>query len=354
MRGLRIALLALGAFCLVLGVAGGLLRLGVSIAAPRGAAYHGFLMTGGFLGTVIALERAIALARPWALVAPFASALSGVLLLLGEPDAAAAFALVAPMALVAIGAALLRRQREPHIVVLTGAAACWGVGNLLAFTGATMDAAAAWWFAFLVLTIAAERLEMTRLLPRRPFAAPLFHAICALLLLGAALSLTIPRVGGIAFGAGLVGLAAWLAVFDIARRTVHGEGFARYAAVALLGGYAWLAFGGGAWIAMALTGPAWRDAALHALGLGFVFSMILAHAPIVVPVVARVRMAYAPFLYVPLVGLHASLLVRVTSDWIAPALRGWGGLLNAAALGTFAGTLAYALSRRDDRTPTRR
>ncbi len=124
MRTLRVALLALGAFCLALGVAGGLLRLGVPIAAPRGAAYHGFLMTGAFLGTVIALERAIALARPWAFVAPLASGLAGVLLLLGAPGPAAVLALAAPIGLVAIGMGLLRRQREVHIVVLTSAAGC--------------------------------------------------------------------------------------------------------------------------------------------------------------------------------------------------------------------------------------
>lgn len=353
MRALRVVLLALGAFCLALGVAGGLARLGLAVRAPYGAAYHGFLMTGGFLGTVIALERAIALGRAWALTVPLAAALAGVLLVLGHPQAAAIAALAAPLGLVAISVGLLRRQAEVHIVVLLSAAGCWAVGNPLAFTGAGMDAVAAWWFAFLVLTIAAERLEMTRLLPRRALAHPLFHGCAVLLPLGATASLYAPRVGGVIFGAGLVALAAWLALFDIARRTVHGQGFARYAAVALLGGYAWLAFGGVAWIAMALFGPAWRDAALHALGLGFVFSMILAHAPVVVPVVAQMRMRYVPFLYVPLAALHASLAIRLASDWLAPAQRGWGGLLNAAALGLFAGTLAYTLSRRANRADSR-
>jgi hypothetical protein len=41
------------------------------------------------------------------------------------------------------------------------------------------------WFAFLVLTVAAERLEMTRLMRQRPGAARALHAIVAALLLGA-------------------------------------------------------------------------------------------------------------------------------------------------------------------------
>jgi hypothetical protein len=122
---------------------------------------------------------------------------------------------------------------------------------------------------------------------------------------------------------------------------VRGEGFARYSAIALIAGYAWLAIGGIAWIAMAANG-AWRDAALHALGLGFVFSMILAHAPVVVPVVARRRMRYTPLFYAPLLLLHASLAMRLAGG-DSVALHQWGGLLNALALLVFAGTLVRAL-----------
>lgn len=346
MRAFRLFLLALGASCLAMGVVGGLVRLGVAIVAPREAVYHGLLMTGGFLGTVISLERAIALGKAWGFAAPLASASAALLLVMGRASEAAALGIVAPLALAAVSAALLRRQAQVHIGVMLAAAGCWAVGNELAFTGGAADASAAWWFAFLVLTIAAERLEMTRLAPRRPLAAPLFHGTCALLVTGAAAAIVTPAGGGALFGIALVALAAWLAAFDIARQTVRGAGFSRYAAVALLGGYAWLALGGLAWVAMALAGPAWRDAAIHAVGLGFVFSMILAHAPLVVPVVARVRMRYVPFLYVPLAALHLSVAARVLSDGVAPGLRPWGGLANAAALVAFAGTLAYTLRRK--------
>src|SRR5262249_43046582 len=150
-------------------------------------------------------------------------------------------------------------------------------------------------------TIAAERLEMTRLTRRPALAVPSFLGIVVLLLAGACASLDGGRSGPIAYGVALCALAAWLAAFDIARHTVKARGFARYAAVALLSGYGWLAVGGVAWA----TGIS-RDLALHALGLGFVFSMILAHAPLIVPVVLKRRLAYTPFFYAPLAFLHAS------------------------------------------------
>jgi hypothetical protein len=73
--------------------------------------------------------------------------------------------------------------------------------------------------------------------------------------------------------------------------------------------------------------------------------MILAHAPVVVPVVTRRRMRYTPFFYVPLVLLHASLVLRLAAGPSAVTMRQWGGISNALALALFVGTLAYALSR---------
>ncbi len=341
----RVALLVLGAACLVAGVLGGLSRLGLALAVPNAAANHAALMTGAFLGTVISLERAIALGKPWAYGAPLAAGVGGLLLLAGARQAGLVLELAAPCFLAAVSIALLVRQRALHIALLLVAALAWAVGNAANLANAAPNATAAWWFAYLVLTIAAERLEMTRLMRRRRGAMPLFLAAAALLLGGAGASLFAPPAGGIAFGAGLLALAAWLVAFDLARRTVHAAGFPRYAAVALLAGYAWLAAGGVAWAAMSALDPAWRDAALHALGLGFVFSMILAHAPMVVPLVARRRLAYTRFFYAPLALLHASVLLRVAGV-AEPALRAAGGALNAVALLLFAGTLAYALGRK--------
>jgi len=133
---------------------------------------------------------------------------------------------------------------------------------------------------------------------------------------------------------------------------VKTAGVARYSALALLAGYAWLALAGAAWMALSYAGHAARDAALHALGLGFVFSMIFAHAPIVLPAVARVRLRFTPFFYVPLVLLHLSLAVRLAPAADAAWLRPWGAALNAGAVLAFVLTVLWSVERRGPRAIT--
>ncbi|MFB9895270.1 hypothetical protein [Planobispora takensis] len=63
----------------------------------------------------------------------------------------------------------------------------------------------------------------------------------------------------------------------------------------LLAGYGWLATAGILWAASGLAaGPYLYDAALHALFLGFVMSMVFGHAPVILPAVLRVRLPYRP------------------------------------------------------------
>lgn len=342
----RLLLLSLVAAALFAGVAGGLWRAGVPWPAPTRLAsqavpMHAALMICAFFGTVIAIERAVALKVRIAFAAPFASGLSGVALLAGRIDLAACWlGVVAALVFVGINVALVRRQDAPHTRVLLASSLAWLVGNVLFAARTGGGALVAWWFAFLVLTIAAERLDMTRLMRQRPAAQPLFAAIVAALLAGAALSAPWPLLGGTIYGAALASLAVWLAVFDIARRTVLAHGLSRYMAVCLLAGYAWLGVGGAAWVATA-WGLAARDIGLHALGLGFVVGMAMGHAPVIAPAVARIKLQFGPWFYVPVALLHASLALRVAAALSsAPELHADAAALNAVALLLFMLTIA--------------
>ncbi|MCG5077966.1 hypothetical protein L5014_32260 [Paraburkholderia sp. RG36] len=153
------------------------------------------------------------------------------------------------------------------------------------------------------------------------------------------------------FAGGLLALAAWVARHDVARHTVRQRGVVRFIAVCLLSGYGWLTVGALLGLSGAFApGHAWRDAALHAITLGFVFSMLFGHAPLILPAVVRERLAYHPSFYVPLAVLHVSLLVRVAGGLSGAFwLRQAGGLASAAALVLFALTLligAYRTWRR--------
>jgi hypothetical protein len=142
-------------------------------------------------------------------------------------------------------------------------------------------------------------------------------------------------------------LSLWLMRQDVARRTVKGRGLPRFIAVCLLTGYVWLALSGLTILVSSGLGygGASYDAALHAVLLGFVFSMVFGHAPIILPAVLRVAVPYTPYFYLPLALLHVSLVVRLAGDWmILPQWRAWGGALNSVALLAFVlGTIAAVL-----------
>lgn len=344
----RLPLLMLGALSLLGGVLAGLARLGWDMpdTAANAAGWHGALMIPAFLGTVISLERAVALARGWAYLAPAAAGIGGIALLAGAPDRLPqALFTAAATVLLAASIQVLRRLLAPFTLVLALAAACWLVGNLAWMFLGDLAAAVPWWLAFLVLTIAGERLELTRFLPTPPVAQQLFSAIVGAIVAGAALTLKLPEPGLVLLAVGLLALAGWLIAYDLARRNARSEGLTRFIAVALLAGYAWLALAGVLGIAGGFVpGHPWRDATLHAVALGFVFSMIFGHAPIILPAVARARIPYHPAFYLPLAALHASLLLRVFGglDGSFP-LRHAGGLINALALLLFIGTLLTAV-----------
>lgn len=339
---------ALAGVSLAAGIMGGLWRLGIAVPDPLsfgGASQvllvHAALMVCGFLGTVIGIERAVAVKRRWAFLAPLASGTGALCLAFGQQAAGAWLGVAAAVVFLAVNAVVVWRQRAAHTLLLALGAAAWVAGDLLFAVGRDGGAVFPWWFAFLVMTIAAERLEMTRLMRRRPAAGAALHAVLLLLLAGAACSGAAPLAGGLAYGAALALLAAWLAMFDVARRTVFTHGVSRYMAVCLLGGYAWLGIAGVAWATAALGWPA-RDAALHALGLGFVVSMVMGHAPVVLPAIARIKLRFGVFFYLPLAALHLSLFVRLALGSFSGPLRVAGASLNAAAIVFFAITVAGA------------
>ena len=343
----RVPLLILGFVGLFAGVGAGLARLAwpMPVIVASAAAVHGLLMVSGFFGVVISLERAVAIGRWWAYVGPLAAGVATVATIHDEAAAGAALYVVASAVLLFGSADIVRRQRELFTLTIAGGAAAWLVGNVLWALGAAMPVVAPWWLAFLIVTIAGERLELSRFMPPSPAAQRLFGAVAVALLAGLVTSgLT---WGAQLFGAALVALAAWLFRHDIARRTVRQKGLTRFIAVCLLSGYVWLAIGGAVMLLAGLQqGTPSYDAALHALALGFVFAMVFGHAPIIFPAVLRVAVPYHPLFYAPLALLHAGLALRVAGD--AAGLFGWtrwGAMISALALLAFIANTVAAVVR---------
>ena len=343
----RLPLLVLGFVSLAMGVLAGLARLGWRVPLPSThlVLLHGPLMVSGFLGTVIGLERAVAMGRRWAYAGPLMTGLGGMALLSGFSPAIGASAITLGSAVLFAGTTLIMlRQRELFMLTMVLGALSWLIGNLIWLMGTPVSGVVPLWINFLILTIAGERLELSRFLPPSPTAKRIFVVILATLLIGGFLSRT--GTGIILYGMGLLMLALWLLRQDIARRTVREQGLTRFIAVCLLSGYAWLAVGGITLLAAgSLTGMAY-DAVLHAILIGFVFSMIFGHAPVIFPAILRIKMPYHWTFYLPLLALHASLLVRLVGDGAgSSALRSLGGLLNAIALALFILSTASSVIR---------
>lgn len=343
----RVPLMALGMLALLSALAGGLTRLGWPL--PVGAsvvAFHGPLMVGGFLGTVIGLERAVALGRAWAYAGPMASGLGAVAIAASVPGGAELM-LLGSVVMLGAFVLILGRQAALFTVVMAVGALCWVVGQSLWLAGQPVHRVVWWWAGFLVLTIAGERLDLQRLQAPTVASRLAFGLAAVVLVVGLGLTAAARADGVRVVAAGLVALATWLGAFDVARRTVRGTGLTRFIAVALLCGYAWLAAAG----VLLLRSPdvaagAPYDAIVHALFVGFVFSMIFGHAPIIFPAVLGRRLAYRPVFYLPLGLLHASLVLRVVGDlagWLAG--RQWGGLLNALAIVLFFALVVDGLAR---------
>jgi len=342
---LRVVLLVPAAICLLAGLDAALLLLGLPapVEARRLPDLHGMLLVLGFVGTLVSLERAVALRHPAGFVAP--SLLGGSALVLLSPAAlqAGQVGFVAgTAALVAVYVPLWRRQRDDAVLVQAlGAVLAVGAATLW-LGGVPVADLLPWLAGFVVLTICGERLELARL-TMGPRAGTSLVLLACTVTVGVVGALLWPAPGTAFLGAAVLSLTAWIASHDVALRTVRSTGAARYMAACMLAGYGWLVVAGAVW----LLGPAedgGYDAVTHAVFLGFTISMIMAHAPVILPAVVRRPLPYRPVMWVPVALLHAGLVIRL---WLGDALdvRGaWqiGGVLGVVALLVFAASAGWS------------
>ncbi len=336
----RIPFLAAAIVALLAALWGALIRLGFAVPVLRATLplAHGPLMVSGFLGTLISLERAVALGEVWAYGASALAGLGALALIAGVGGAAGpALILLGSLGLVLDFMAILRRQTAIFTVTMALGAVAWAVGNALWLGGFPIPDVAVWWMAFLVLTIMGERLELSRMRGTSPHDREVFLFATALFCLGLVVWFVSPRTGLVLAGVGMVMYGAWVMFYDIALRTIRLQGVPRFSAANLLAGAGWLAVGGvlRAIFPADLTLPQY-DAVLHSVFLGFVFSMIFAHAPIIFPAILGRPLPFSNRFYLHVVLLHLSMVLRVGGDLGGSIpMWQWGGALNVIALIVF-------------------
>jgi hypothetical protein len=355
-RLLHLPLLAVILGAMVVGILAGLARIGwvVPSVAMERAALHGPLLIAGVFGTLISLERSIAMrnvtGRTWT-PADAAPVLGGagtvVLLISGATVPALALLAAGAVALLAVHLEMLRRHPTLDIVVMGIGAGFLVLADVAWLGGRQVALLTPWWVAFLVLTIVGERVELARIRFQGPAGRPAFAAAVGLYVVTLLLMVLDAALGVRLSGLGLLAITAWLLRHDVAWLTVRKPGFPRYSAVCLLTGYVWLGIAG---LILLLTPQLWAgltyDAFLHAVLLGFVFSMIFAHAPFIVPGIVGRRVGYSALAWLPLVLLHLSVIMRIVGDLrLDQELRHTSGLLSGIAILLYGVVLVIGLVR---------
>jgi hypothetical protein len=333
-RILRFPLLILAMLTLLAASWGGLSRMGWPLPGSHTLLVinHGALMISGFFGTLIGLERAVALRKSWAYVGPGFSAAGGLTGIIGIHGYVSPVLLtIGSLWMILVFVIILRRQFVSYTIVMAIGALSWVIGNILWLLGWPVYHIVFWWVGFLVLTIAGERLELGRIMRPRRVVLLLFFVAVGLFLAGVSWMLVDIHAGGRVVGVAILALAVWLLRYDVVRVTIRMQGLARFIAICLTAGYLWLGFSG---VLLLLHGGQAAgllyDAILHTILVGFVFSMVFGHAPIILPAVLGNRLSYHPLLYLPVVILHISLIMRIIGDLLGVTLlRQWGGLFNA-------------------------
>ncbi len=290
----------------------GWVRIGWSLPISKVAGHHGALMVNCFLASLIFLERAVTFKKKWVLFLPLVNALSVVAIFLNLAQVAQMLFLAGSSGFIAMCVYFIFKYRESYYLIFLTGAFCLLAGNIILYRTNFYPDAVNWWMGFLLFTIVAERLELSRFLALTDFKRNLLWVCVAAVLL----SLVWPFHfnGHYALALSIALTATWLLKYDMARHGIKVKGQHRYSALLLITGYVWL-------LAMAVLLLFQNkisfgyDAVLHSFFICFIFSMIFSHAVIILPAITKLAVKlYRPVLYVWFVLLQVSLIVRIIAD----------------------------------------
>lgn len=327
----RLPFVILAFISLLTGLVSGLQRIGWNFSVNNISASHGAIMVGGFIGSLIILEKIIPLKMKSLYLLPAVSGGSVILFYLEMPEWSMVTLLVASAGLGIVFLIYLIRERSLVYAMMFAAALCWFAGNIILIKKSFYPTALPWWMAFVLLVITSERLELMKFLPVSKGQKLTFVVTLAVFIGGCALSFH--GMGSYLAAFSLLGTSLWLMRHDVVGINLRKDGLARYVGVALLSGYFALLIAG--IFVFLLTNHAFGyDIIIHCFFLGFVFSMIFAHGPIILPGLLGISLKpYNLIFYFWLFLLHVSWVIRsVSGIAFEMQLRKLSGLLSAIAI----------------------
>jgi len=346
MRIERIPFVALAILSLIAGILTGLLKIGWMFQFGEATPHHGAIMVGSFLGTLITLEKIIPLKKKSLYAVPAASGASLFLFLLNLPTYSLTLLVVSSAALSVVFLIYLVRERSMIYVMMFAGAVCWLTGNILLMLHNFYPLALPWWMAFALLIITSERLELMKFLPVSRTQKLIFILTLAIFMVGCVISFH--GMGNYLATFALVTVSIWLMRNDVIGINLKKENLTRYVGIALLSGYFALLLCG-LFLSFVSRQPLGYDILVHSFFIGFVFSMIFAHGPIILPGVLGISVKpYHPILYLWLVLLHASWMLRTFADIVLDMhLRKYSGMIPTIAIaGYFISIAATTIRQR--------
>ena len=340
LRKLQIPAALFAILSLFSGMWGGLSRMGMSldIPFPNMAAFHGVLMVSGFLGTLIILERSVALEWGPGYFFALLSAVGAFIVGTGWGiEAGMVMIILAGIGLLSMYVFILSQQPAWHTLIMALGGVLWFFGDIFWLQAYPFAYTANLWAGFLILTVVGERIELSRMVQTRDSQRSQAGVLSIIFMLGLLLHVVWTTTGVIISALTLIILAVWLLKNDLARFTIKQTGLPKYMAFCLLTGFVWLIVGSVVSVLyLKFPDHLYYDAYLHSFFLGFIFSMIFAHAPVIFPSLTGRQVGHYDRFYIHYLLLQISLIIRLAGDFMSDSmLRELGGVLNGLAIVIF-------------------
>ncbi len=346
MRNLTYIILPLALLSMLTGMYIGFIRIGWAfpVSGSLPIPHHGILMAGSFLGTLISVERVSVLKNRWVWLIPLLMVSSLFFLIFHQSQSAFLALLTGSVGYQVICFQNYKTYKlKGDLLMLIGAFFQIVAFTIFIFTH-SYPMSFAGWLLFFLLTIVGERLNLTRFLPVSRKAVIELYVWLGMLIISSFLY----HFGfAVVVSLCLWGVAQWLLRNDIAIINIRKAEHYKFLGTALIGAYIWL-FITGCLGLIKSDNPYLYDALLHAFFVGFVLSMVLAHAPIIFPGLLQIKVTpFHPIMYLWLIALHVSLFIRIYSDLFEGyELRKLGGLFNGLSFVGYLLTVALLIIRK--------
>lgn len=340
LKKLRLPAILFAILSLFSGIWGGLSRMGMSldIPYPNMVSFHGVLMVSGFLGTFITLERSEVLELGPGYFFALLSAAGAFIMGTGWGiEAGMAMIVLAGIGLVGMYVFTLSIQPEWHTFIMSLGGVLWFVGDIFWLQAYPFIYTANLWLGFLILTVVGEHIELSstdHISDKQRVQAGMLSII---FMTGLLVHILWTETGVIMSALSLIGLAIWLMKNNLTGVTVRKTGLPKFRNICLLTSFIWLVIGAVISVLyLKVPDHLYYDAYLHSFFLGFIFSIIFAHAPVIIPRLTGWQVGFYDRFYFHYLLLQASLLIRLFGDFMADSMiRELGGILNGLTIVIF-------------------